>query len=182
MSVQLAPCLAGSCGLASSPLYWMAGFGSASSGWTFGLILGCRLAFWQAFRVHVWLTDSLAIISGLSFSYVVSSWHWNRVIWLWQSGRCAKTLLRSDPGWYLPGRDPQESIPNYSFRTSLEKVSFLFSLLFSSIGIRLENIFTKLQHLTNLLHHLSLKTRKRKFKRINHIFVPTFEPAHWTEK
>lgn len=45
MSVQLAPCLAGSCGLASSPLYWMAGFGSASSGWTFGLILGCRLAF-----------------------------------------------------------------------------------------------------------------------------------------
>lgn len=155
MSVQLAPCLAGSCGLASSPLYWMAGFGSASSGWTFGLILGCRLAFWQAFRVHVWLTDSLAIISGLSFSYVVSSWHWNRVIWLWQSGRCAKTLLRSDPGWYLPGRDPQESILNYSFRTSLEKVSFLFGLLFSFIGIRLENIFTKLQHLTNLLHHLS---------------------------
>ncbi len=63
LSGWLAGWLVGSCGLASSS-FWRAGLldgrGSASSGWTFDWMLGCRLASWQALWIPVWLTDSLA--------------------------------------------------------------------------------------------------------------------------
>lgn len=78
---------------------WMTGMdgsGSASSGLDIWLNVWLQASLLTSFLdtgLSDWLTGWLVIISGPSFSYVVSSWHWNRGVWPWQSGRCAKTLL-----------------------------------------------------------------------------------------
>lgn len=101
-SVCLPVCLSNWLVVVAWPVHlfnWMTGMdgsGSASSGsdiWLNAWLQASLLTSFLDTGLSDWLTGWLVIISGPSFSYVVSSWHWHRGVWPWQSGRCAKTLL-----------------------------------------------------------------------------------------